>query len=296
MPIHESPLSGSIEAALARTETARMEAARTEKPGADLFWLGQAGFVIRAAGRTLLIDPYLSDSLAKKYAGKTYPHIRSMPAPLSPGQARGIDAVLCTHRHSDHMDPGTLPDVAALNPQCNFVVPKAAWERALEIGLPVERIAAMADGDRLLPFEEISIEAIPSAHEERKRNERGEDEFLGYVLRAGGVALYHSGDCVPYPGLRERLACLHVDAALLPINGRDERRHSNGIPGNFTFREAVELCESAGIPSLICHHFGMFDFNTADLGQARILLKEMRTGVQVIFAEVGVRYHVERET
>lgn len=289
MAIRESRKNGSIESVLARPGTAGAGA----NAGVDLFWLGQAGFVVRAAGRTLLIDPYLSDSLAKKYAGKIYPHIRAMPAPLSPGQARGIDALLCTHRHSDHMDPGTLPDVAALNPLCIFVVPKAARERALEIGLAAERIAAMADGDRLLPFEGISIEALPSAHEERKRNERGEDEFLGYILRAGGAAVYHSGDCVPYPGLRERLAGLDIDAALLPINGRDERRRSNGIPGNFTFREAVELCESAGIPSLICHHFGMFDFNTADLGQARILLKEMRIAVQVLFAQVGVRYHVE---
>jgi L-ascorbate metabolism protein UlaG (beta-lactamase superfamily) len=285
MAIRELRETGTIEAALARAPAAR--------PGAELWWLGQAGFVVRTAGRTLLIDPYLSDSLAKKYAGKIYPHIRAMPAPLSPAQARGIDAVLCTHRHSDHMDPGTLPDVAALNPPCIFVVPKAARERALEIGLPDERIAGMADGDRLLPFEGISIEALPSAHEERKRNERGEDEFLGYILRAGGVALYHSGDCVPYPGLRERLAGLDIDAALLPINGRDERRRSNGIPGNFTFREAVELSGGAGIPSLICHHFGMFDFNTADLVETRTLLKEMRPAAQVLFAQVGVRYRVE---
>jgi L-ascorbate metabolism protein UlaG (beta-lactamase superfamily) len=285
MGIRESRETVSIEAVLARAPAA--------SPGVELWWLGQAGFVVRVAGRTLLIDPYISDSLAKKYAGKIYPHIRAMPAPLSPGEARGIDAVLCTHRHSDHMDPGTLPDIAAANPGCLFVVPKAARERALEIGLPDDRIAAMADRDRLLPFEGISIHAIPSAHEERKRNERGEDEFLGYVVRASGVALYHSGDCVPYPGLRERLAGLHIDAGLLPINGRDERRRSNGIPGNFTFSEAVELCEAAGIPSLICHHFGMFDFNTANLDEARIQLKEMRTAVQVLFAEVGVCYQGE---
>jgi L-ascorbate metabolism protein UlaG (beta-lactamase superfamily) len=285
MGIRESRETGSIEAVLAR--------APEDRPGVELWWLGQAGFIARTAGRTLLIDPYLSDSLAKKYAGKIYPHIRAMPAPLSPGQARGIDAVLCTHRHSDHMDPGTLPEVAAANSGCLFVVPKPARERALEIGLPDDRIAVMADGDRIMPFEDISIEAIPSAHEERKRNERGEDEFLGYVVRAGGVALDHSGDCVPYPGLRERLADLHIDAALLPINGRDERRLSNGIPGNFTFREAVGLCETARIPSLICHHFGMFDFNSADPGEARVQLKEMRTAVQVLFAEVGIWYHVK---
>jgi L-ascorbate metabolism protein UlaG (beta-lactamase superfamily) len=285
MSMRESREPYSLEAVLAR--------APEPGPGVDLWWLGQAGFLVRTAGRTLLIDPYLSDSLAKKYAGKLYPHIRSMPSPLSPGQARGIDAVLCTHRHSDHMDPGTLPDIAAANPSCLFVVPGAARERALEIGLPGDRIAGMVDGDRLLPFEGISVEALPSAHEARKRNERGEDEFLGYVLRAAGAALYHSGDCVPHAGLRERLSDRGINAALLPINGRDERRRSNGIPGNFTLAEAVLLCEGAGIPSLICHHFGMFDFNTVDLGDARARLEHMRTGVQVLFAEVGVRYRLQ---
>jgi L-ascorbate metabolism protein UlaG (beta-lactamase superfamily) len=44
-----------------------------------LYWLGQAGFLIDAAPEhaprplRLLIDPYLSDSLAEKYRGKEFP-------------------------------------------------------------------------------------------------------------------------------------------------------------------------------------------------------------------------------
>ena len=107
------------------------------RPGSiTLWWLGQAGFLVQAGGRTLLVDPYLSDYLARKYAGKLHPHIRMMPSPLPPARARGIDLVLCTHRHSDHMDPGTLPPVAGLNPGCLFVVPRAVRWRAVEIGLP----------------------------------------------------------------------------------------------------------------------------------------------------------------
>ena len=47
-----------------------------------LAWLGQAGFLVRHAGLRLLIDPYLSDHLARKYAGTEFPHTRMMPAPL----------------------------------------------------------------------------------------------------------------------------------------------------------------------------------------------------------------------
>ncbi|HWP68417.1 MAG TPA: hypothetical protein VN437_03870, partial [Rectinemataceae bacterium] len=39
-----------------------------------LRWLGQAGFLMETGGIRILVDPYLSDSLAEKYRGKQYPH------------------------------------------------------------------------------------------------------------------------------------------------------------------------------------------------------------------------------
>jgi L-ascorbate metabolism protein UlaG (beta-lactamase superfamily) len=198
--------------------------------------------------------------------------------------------VLCTHRHSDHMDPGTLPPVAELNPGCLFVVPRAVRWRALEIGLPEAQVLGMADGETRGPLPDITIEAIHSAHEQRVVSEKGEDEFLGFVVRAAGVAVYHSGDCVPHEGLVESLSGRGIDLALLPISGRDDARRSTGIPGNFTLEEAVRLCEQAGIPSLLCHHYGMFDFNTVDPAAARARHAGMRTGVQILFAATGVQY------
>ena len=263
------------------------------RPGARLWWLGQAGFLVQAGGRTLLVDPYLSDFLVRKYRGKFFPHVRMMPSPLAPSRARGIDLVLCTHRHSDHMDPETLPEVAALNPACTFLVPRSVRWRALEIGLPEERVLGIADGERIAPVDGVEVEAVHAAHEQRVRNDKGEDEFLGYVIRAGGVCLYHSGDSVLHEGLVERLAGLHLDAALLPINGRDDFRRSHGIPGNFTFEEAVRLCEQARIPALLCHHFGMFDFNTADPAQARTLLSALDTTVDVRFAASGAAAFID---
>jgi hypothetical protein len=43
-----------------------LDARLAARPGAGtrLYWLGQAGFVLESEGRRLVIDPYLSDSLA----------------------------------------------------------------------------------------------------------------------------------------------------------------------------------------------------------------------------------------
>jgi L-ascorbate metabolism protein UlaG (beta-lactamase superfamily) len=108
------------------------------------------------------------------------------------------------------------------------------------------------------------VEALASAHETLAMDENGNHLHLGYVLTLGALRLYHSGDCVPYEGLEEALRKRRIDLALLPINGRSASLSARGIAGNFTLEEAAELCRGAGIPLLMCHHFGMFAFNTVD--------------------------------
>lgn len=228
------------------------------------WWLGQAGFALRFGDRTLLIDPYLSDSLAKKYKGKTFSHKRMMPIPVSPGILTGLDWVLCTHRHSDHMDPETLGSISRKS-STRFLVPCAVLGHALEnAGLAVERTTCVNAGQTIKLSEKISLHPIPSAHEELRVNARGEHHFLGYIIELGDIRIYHSGDCVPYGDLERYLGDLKPDIALLPVNGRDEYRRSHNVPGNFNFEEALQLCRKTDIAYLIPHHYGMFEFNTVD--------------------------------
>ena len=245
-------------------EYAAFAAADLEDGSTALSWLGQAGFAVRSGGRVILIDPYLSDSLAVKYAGKEFPHKRMMASPVAPSALPRVDVVFCTHRHSDHMDPGTLPGIARSHPEARFVVPRAEREAALRMGLDEERLLCADSGDALEPIQGVRAYAVASAHEELKVDAEGRHHFLGYVLETDCGRVYHSGDCVPYAGLAESLSSLHVVIALLPVNGRDAFRRERGVPGNMTFDEAVALCRSARIGCLVPHHFGMFAFNTTD--------------------------------
>jgi L-ascorbate metabolism protein UlaG (beta-lactamase superfamily) len=227
-------------------------------------WLGQAGFLLRWGDVRLAIDPYLSDSLAVKYRGTRFPHRRMMPSPIAPRDVKPLDAVFCTHSHSDHMDPDTLAPLAAANPACRFVVPRSAWETAVERGVPAARLIAANAGESGTLSGDVGWYALASAHEQLATDAAGQQRFLGYVIGFGGLRIYHSGDCVPYPGLAAELLRRAVHVAILPVNGRDAQRSAAGIPGNFTFDEAVELCRQAGIDTLLVCHFGMFEFNTVD--------------------------------
>lgn len=230
-----------------------------------LWWLGQAGFLFKSSMHMFVVDPYLSDSLAVKYRDKRFKHIRMMPVPIAPTSLTGLDWIFCTHRHTDHMDVGTLPSLVDVNPGARLFAPAAAEGHLVDfIGIDSGIAELVNAGDHIRLDETVEIDVVASAHEDLQYDENGSAVFLGYVFTIGGVKIYHSGDCVLYDGLAERLNELDVDIALLPVNGQDSYRKDNGIPGNFTFEEAVSLCLEAGIRTMIPHHFGMFDFNTVD--------------------------------
>jgi L-ascorbate metabolism protein UlaG (beta-lactamase superfamily) len=85
--------------------------------------------------------------------------------------------------------------------------------------------------------------------------------YLGYVIELGGVRVYHSGDCLWWPGQERVLRDLGVHVALLPINGRDPIREAENIVGNMDHREAALLAAAAGVELLVPMHWDMFDGN-----------------------------------
>lgn len=234
----------------------------TGTPG--LFWLGQAGFWIDTGAHRLLIDPYLSDSLARKYAGTAYPHLRMMAPPVSVAALPRPDLVLVTHAHTDHMDPETLGPLRERFPDLPFVVPAAVEEIARDRIGPGAKLRPVQADDRLVPLPGLTLEVFPAAHEVRARDDMGRDRFLGYGIAVPGVRLYHSGDSIPFADLDARVQRFAPDIALLPVNGRDTVRRAAGIPGNFTLEEARHLARECAF--LVPHHFGMFAFNTLDPG------------------------------
>ena len=96
-----------------------------------------------------------------------------MPPPIEVEYLPPIDWVLCTHRHGDHLDPGTLPPLARLQPECRFVVPEAELAAARAIGLPEDQLVGMDAGQQIELGEDLCLDAIPSAHERSSRTSGG---------------------------------------------------------------------------------------------------------------------------
>jgi len=255
-------------------------------------WAGQAGFFFDSGRSRSAIDLYLSDSLAVKYEGATYPHRRMMPVPVPPGQVRDLDLLLSTHGHTDHMDPGTIGPVLEASPAAVFACPTSEREKAVARGADPERLVGLVAGKTWRHSADLTVTAIPSAHEGLETDAAGHHRYLGYIIEAGEWRIYHSGDCVPYGELSSALRAFGIDLAIMPVNGRDADRLSRGVPGNFTPEECLQICREADIPHLVACHFDLFSFNTIDRGALTGYLQEFapNAGVEYTVPEIGMAY------
>ena len=229
--------------------------------GVVLWWLGQSGFLVKSATGRVLLDPYLSESLTRKYEHTDKPHVRMTRLAIAPGRLHAIDIVTSSHNHTDHLDGETLEALFAANPQAAFVIPEANRDFVAdrlhgERGWP----QGLSDGESIA-IGDVTIHAVPAAHNDMDRDAEGRCKYMGYVVRVGAVTIYHSGDTLLYPGMVEQLRPFAVDVALLPINGnRPERR----VAGNMFGDEAARLAHEIGARLVIPCHYDMFEFNTAD--------------------------------
>jgi L-ascorbate 6-phosphate lactonase len=231
----------------------------------ELTWLGQAGFRIGIGGLQVLIDPFFSEYEARLFSPPD-------PAPF----ATGVDFLLVTHDHLDHLDTGFLPTLAEHSPGATVVLPTPHVEQveALDSGLAT---IGVQPGESIELSDPVTLDVLPAWHgfevadgytEGRGEDGLGHARFVGYVVRTAGLSIYHSGDTIITDGLRDAVARASVDVALLPINGRDYFREAAGLVGNMDAREAVKLSEESGVRVLVPMHWDLFAGNTVHPGTA----------------------------
>lgn len=243
---------------------ADIEAAPVDDGNFCLWWLGQSGFLLKWRHDYALFDPYLSDSLTRKYAGTSSEHVRMTERCLAPNRLGFAETVLCSHLHTDHCDPDTLiPLTAAVNLQgrrVKLLTPAAVVPTVKSrLGFTGIDYLGMNAGDTVVlpPFRVV---AVPAIHPTLALDSEGRNSFLGFLVSFGPWVIFHSGDTLWHPGLLPPLLNARPDVVLLPINGNDPKR---GVAGNLNGAEAARLAEMCGASIAIPHHFEMFGFNTA---------------------------------
>lgn len=226
----------------------------------SLWWLGQSGFLLKHGNRVLAFDPYLSDSLTKKYAATDKPHTRMSEVVVRPDRLDFVDVVTSSHNHTDHLDAETLLPMLRSNPAMRVVTAAANRQFAADrLGLDPTKILSV-DAGQMLTVGGFDILAVPAVHPTLERDEQGRCKYVGFVVTAGWFTVYHSGDTVWDDAIVAALRGKKIDVALLPINGdRPERR----VAGNLDGPQAARLAKELGARIVVPCHYDLFEFNTA---------------------------------
>jgi L-ascorbate metabolism protein UlaG (beta-lactamase superfamily) len=164
-------------------------------------WAGHSTVLIEAGGERLLTDPLLRDRVA---------HIRRRVPPPEPSLSRGLDAVLVSHAHRDHLD---LPSLKSLEVDGPVLVPRGSG-RVVQGALSGTDVHELTAGDRF-SVGGVNVLATEADHDGRRIPLGRPVAALGFVVEAT-ERIYFAGDTDVFAGMDE---LAHIDVALLPVWG-----------------------------------------------------------------------------
>lgn len=214
-------------------------------------FLGHASFYLRIGGKGVLIDPVYSPRASPvSFAGPR--RIRAPGQPL--GALPGVDVLLVSHNHYDHLDLDTLAEVNQI------------WAPPTVTGLGVDPLLRQAELKTITPLDwwqsvEIAglrITYVPAQHfSARGLFDRDATLWGGFVIQAGQRSVYFCGDsgyCPHFREIGERFPGL--DIALLPIGAYEPRWFMR--PMHMNPAEAVQAFTDLGAKRAIGMHFGTY--------------------------------------
>jgi L-ascorbate metabolism protein UlaG (beta-lactamase superfamily) len=229
----------------------RIVAARPDAGSVAAWWLGGSGFVFKTAtGQQVWIDPYLSDVVNAIFGVG-----RAFAAPIAVADA-APDFVISTHWHEDHLDPGSIPELARRRPATKFVMPPSAMSRALSWGVPRAQILPLMQG-QTLDLGAVKLTGVFARHEVTTAGWEVPDA-LGAVLDFAGVRVFHSGDTEYDARIHRALASAPLALATLCING---------CGGNMNAHEAALLAWHLDARTIVPHHHQLWAKLKPDPGE-----------------------------
>ena len=250
----------------------------TSEPWIQL--LGQSGVRFRTAEGSVVVDPYLTDSVAETFGEELR---RLVPCPVSFADLADTRAILITHAHLDHCDPASVLGILAHAPTARIVAPLSARVILEGVGVASARMETALESWVPL-FGGVRVHAVPAAHPTAERADNGEWVSLGYVIEVGDIRYYHAGDTSPSSEVVMAVRALAPTVGFLPVNERNYYRERAGILGNMSVREAFELAEEIGVGDVVPVHWELFAPNQTYREEIEIVHARRRSTFALRFA------------
>jgi L-ascorbate 6-phosphate lactonase len=231
---------------------------------AGLWFIGQSGFIFKACGAIIAIDPYLSDSVARVSPGLT----RLYPPPIEPQDLK-VDILITTHNHLDHLDPDTITPYQHKKDTL-FVAPRLACQKLAKLGIAAENIIKIDSGEVKI-VRNIKIFGIYTVP-----NDPAAIDTAGYkIVFPNEKSIYHCADTDLSDLL---LQCApSADVGLFCINGKW---------GNMGVEKAATLAQKVNPQYAIPHHYDLMAHNGENPETFRYQLNYYRPDIKVVIPKI----------
>lgn len=206
-------------------------------------WLTQAGLLFKTERMTIMVDPYLSNSVGEKDPKKN----RRIPVDEGFLSVKP-DVLLITHDHEDHLNEDTLKYILAGDKPITVLAPRNAYLKLRELGGPHNYV--LLNPHSVWTEDNITFYAVHAEH--------SDEHAVGFIIDDQKKTYYISGDTLyNYDVIDDVLDLVEdgVDYAFLPINGKGN---------NMNASDATDFAYEIGAKQAIPLHYGLFDELTAD--------------------------------
>ena len=199
-------------------------------------YLGQAGLLFETGGKKIMVDPYLSDSVAK---------IQPQNYRRQPIDERFLqikpDVIVITHNHADHLDRETLSHYLTDDSEVSVLAPYSAWQEARKLG-GMKNNYIMFNSRTTWTEDDIVFRAARAEHS---------DEYaIGVIITAEEKNYYITGDTLYSELVFESLPSDAIEAVFLPVNGKGN---------NMNAADAAVFAKRVKAKYVVPVHVGMFD-------------------------------------
>ncbi len=216
----------------------RIREAKPQAGQVALFWLGQAGFVFKSTGGSVVyVDAYLSHSVERKFGTQWK---RIMPPPMLADEV-DCDWFVSTHEHDDHLDVDSIPTIC-INRRVRFAGPRECTAYYRSAGINEERYVELYPGKQVT-LGDFTCTAVFADHGDQA------PDAVGLLLECAGLRIYHTGDTALRPE-EMRPVIKSNPQVILPC--------INGAFGNLNSESAAKLVSLTGAKLVIPTHFWTF--------------------------------------
>lgn len=251
-----------------------------------IVWLGHATFFIRLNGISMVTDPVFNNVGLTK---------RKSRIPLDINLLKGIDYILISHDHRDHLDKKSLQLLVQNNPQVEILsgLKMDEWFNKM-LDSPKMQLAGWYQQYKT-DTSKIRIYFLPARHwSSRNLFDTNEHLWGSFVIQYNDKKIYFSGDTGYDNHLKEIGSLFNgIDICIMGIGAYKPEWFMS--PNHISPTDAVKASNEMCVKQLIPMHHGTFDLSNEPIGEPiRIVQNEKlqnKLEAELINLKVGENYY-----